>query len=347
MKLPKADAPPSDRPPVPGQGPDSPAGVRADLRDRITKFPPGHPSSPWDEHGVPRPPVARLSEAEHLEPPLGDADYAAHVAGVNKALDAARAAGLTTDKLYAAGPDLDVWPDDRTELHHEIVDAVYRASAAVPCERRALIAGGLGGAGKTTLLDRHSDIDRSEFLTINPDSFKEELAKRGMVPKVPGLSPMEASTLAHEESSYLAWRLAHRAMADGKNIIWDITMSSVASTTLRIDELKAHGYQNIEGIFVDIPIETSVGRMGERHRGGHDRFLAGQGMGGRYVPADIIRAQADPEYGSVNRRTFETLKGQFYRWTRYDNSISGRAPAIVEQGGLSRPTNVDGTDNHD
>ena len=347
MKPPKADAPSGDRPPVPGQRLESAIGVRADLRERLTSLPPGHPSSPWDERGAPRPPVSRLSETDHLEPPLSDADYAAHVADVSGSLEAARAAGLTTDKLYAVGRHRDIWPDDRAELHHEILETVYQASAAVPCERRALLAGGLGGAGKTTLLDRHPGLDRTEFLTVNPDSFKEELAERGMVPTVPGLSPMEASTLAHEESSYLAWRLARRAMAEGKNIIWDITMSSAASTTGRIDELKANGYQNIEGIFVDIPVETSVARMGERHRRGHDIFLSGQGMGGRYVPAEVIRAQADPEYGSVNRRTFETLKGQFDSWTRYDNSISGRAPIIVEQGGPSRPRSMDGLESDD
>lgn len=345
MKPPRADAPSHDWPRRPEQGPESP--VRAELRYRMASLPLGHPSSPWDERGYPRSPVSDLSETGRLEPPLSDADYSEHVAGVSRSLDAARAAGLTTERLYAKGPNRDIWPDERAEAHLEIIEAVYRASAEVPCERRAVIAGGLGGAGKTTLLDRHPGIDRPEFLTINPDSFKEELANRGMVPEVPGLSPMEASALAHEESSYLAWRLARRAMSEGKNIIWDITMSSGSSTTDRIDELKANGYQHIEGIFVEIPIEVSVARMGERHRRGHDSFLAGQGLGGRYVPVEVIRAQADPEYGSLNRRTFEAVKDQFTAWTRYDNSISGRPPVIVEHGDQSRPWSMDGTDSDD
>ena len=37
---------------------------------------------------------------------------------------------------------------------------------------------------------------------INPDDIKEELAQRGMVPEIDGLSPMEATDLVHEESSY-------------------------------------------------------------------------------------------------------------------------------------------------
>jgi predicted ABC-type ATPase len=195
----------------------------------------------------------------------------------------------------------------------------------------AIMAGGLGGAGKTTLLDHDLSIDRSNYLTINPDSFKEELAKRGLVPEIPGLSPMEASTLAHEESSYLARQLALRAIADGKNVLWDITMSSLSSTSRRLDELRTNGYRQIHGIFVDIPVETSVTRMEERHRRGHDSFLAGQGLGGRYVPAEVIRSQADPEYGSINRRTFETLKHQFDSWTTYDNSAAGRPAVLIER----------------
>ena len=79
------------------------------------------------------------------------------------------------------------------------------------------MAGGLGGAGKTTILTEHADIDLTQYLMINPDNIKEEMARRGMIPDIDGLSPMEASDLAHEESSYLAKRLARRADAEGKN----------------------------------------------------------------------------------------------------------------------------------
>ncbi len=51
---------------------------------------------------------------------------------------------------------------------------------------------------------------------INPDDIKEEMAKRGMIPEVGGLSPMEASDLVHEESSDVAKRLAVRACAAGR-----------------------------------------------------------------------------------------------------------------------------------
>lgn len=44
----------------------------------------------------------------------------------------------------------------------------------------------------------------------------------------------------------------------------------------------------------------------------------------------MIRAQADPEWGSRNRKTFEEVKHQFGTWRRFHNS--GSAPVLAEAG---------------
>jgi predicted kinase len=203
----------------------------------------------------------------------------------------------------------------------------------VPCERRAILAGGLPGAGKTTVLEQHAGIDRSQYLTINPDEIKSEMAKRGMIPEVAGLTPMEASDLVHEESSYVAKQFALRATASGKNIIWDITMASRKSTERRISDLRAAGYARVEGIFIDIPVDVGIHRSVARHREGHDSYRAGHGPGGRFVPAEVIGSQADPDWGSRNRRTFEQVKPQLDVWLLCDNSVDGRAPVLVDSSG--------------
>jgi predicted kinase len=302
----------------------------AELGERLHNLPPGHPSAPRDEHGVPRPPAPRLADLERLEPPLSDAAYAAHVREVRKDLANARASGLTTERLFALGPDFQEWTVDRARVHKAILDEKWENAADVPCEHRAIVAGGLGGSGKTTVLDEHSKSDQVRYLTIDPDAFKKALADRGLVPVVPGLSPMEASSLAHEESSYLARQLALRALREGKNVVWDITMSSQASASRRVDELRSAGYDRIDGIFVDIPIETSIARTEARHRRGCDLYLSGEGTGGRYVPPELIRAQGDSEFGSINRRAFETLKDRFDQWVIYDNSVDGSAPVLID-----------------
>jgi hypothetical protein len=167
-------------------------------------------------------------------------------------------------------------------------------------------------------------------MMINPDLIKEEMARRGLMPTVDGLTPMEASDLAHEESSHIAKRLANRAQADGKNVIWDITMAKTGSIAERVESLRAAGYSQVDGVFVDIPVEVSVRRADARHREGHDEFRAGQGLGGRYVPEATILKSADAEWGSGNRRNFEQLKSTFDSWRRYDNSVDDRDPVLVE-----------------
>ena len=245
------------------------SGDRDELRQRLQRLPPGHPSSPLETDGTPRSPEPGLACREPSDSggtreadrqPLTDAEHAEHVSEVRALLDKARADGLATDRQHTTDPDNEQWRYDRVLIQDSIIRDLYTAASDVPCDRRAILAGGLPGAGKTTVLDQHAGIDRSHFLTINPDDIKEEMAKRDMIPEVAGLTPMEASDLVHEESSYIAKQLALRATADGKNVIWDITMSSRASTERRIVDLRAAGYSQVEGIFVDIPIEVATHR---------------------------------------------------------------------------------------
>jgi predicted ABC-type ATPase len=262
--------------------------------------------------------------------PLTDQEYAEHVSEVRDRLTKAHDQGLATEFLHTIDPDHLRWTRERRQTHSEITETIYARAAEVPCDGKAIIAGGLGGAGKTTTLRQEADVDLSKYLMINPDDIKEEMARRNLVPEVEGLSPMEATDLVHEESSAIAKQLARRAYTDGKNVIWDITMSSTESTEKRVNDLRQSGYAMIRGIFVDISVEVSVARSQSRHREGHEDFRAGRGLGGRFVPSEVIRSQADSVWGSQNRKIFESLKHKFDAWTRYDNSVDGHRALLVE-----------------
>jgi hypothetical protein len=259
-----------------------------------------------------------------------DAEWAEHRAEAEEALADAHAAGRDTDVVHTEDGNGFVWTEERETVHETVVNDIYERAESVPNNREAIIAGGLCGAGKTTVLNEYAGIDRSQYLTISPDDIKEDLAERGLVPDVAGLSPMEASDLVHRESSHIARLLAQRAMADGKNLIWDISMSSRASTAERIDNLRAAGYEKVDAIFVDIPIDVSLQRADSRHRAGEEAYRSGVGLGGRTVPTEAITGQADPVWGSVNRRALEELKPQFGQWQRWDNAIYGRRPSLVD-----------------
>jgi predicted kinase len=266
-----------------------------------------------------------------------EADQRENTVDVYAVIADARRAGLATDHQHTTDGRRRIWSAERTELHKQILAEIYASSDHVACEGKAILAGGLPGAGKTTVLRTQAGIDLRSFFMINPDDVKELMAIRGMIPYVAGLSPMQASDLAHEESSYLAKQLAKRGCADGRNVIWDITMASTDSTRTRIAELRAASYDEIEGIFVDIPVDVSVRRAEARHIEGQSEYHAGRGQGGRFVAPEGIRAQADPQFGSANRRTFEAVKSTLDSWRLYDNSVDGRPAVLIDRGRRNSP----------
>lgn len=283
---------------------------------------------------------ASHADARAKSRPLTDEEFATRAAMVERVLGQKLAAKQTSDVQYTLDPGHKVWSPERAKMHKQIVDDLYAKAADVPTDGRAVIAGGLGGAGKSTVLRGPAHVDQSQYLTINPDDVKELMAERGMVPKIEGLSPMEASPLIHEESSHIANLVAQRAYADRRNVIWDITMSSRGSVERRIAELRANGYGQVEAVFVDIPVETSVRRALLRYRRGAERYLAGQGPGGRYVPPSLIRSNASSKSASANRDVFDELRDQFDRWSVYDNS--GEAPVNVGSSTEARPATTGG-----
>jgi predicted kinase len=325
---------------------DSPreAPVRAgDLGARLEGLHVGHPSCPRRDDGSRKPSPPDLTDAElplpgELDPPEPPAgvEYTEHATEVRDRLSQAVADGPAADQAQTIDPDGEIWSGEREALHDAIIDDLYERAADAPSEHRGIIVGGLPGAGKTTVLDRYASIDRSQFLTIDPDKIKEEMARREMIPSIENLSPMEASGLVHEESSHIAKRLANRAYAEGKNVIWDITMSSRHKTEGRVDDLRAAGYKQIEGIFVDIPIEKSVARAEARHRIGYEEYRAGKGEGGRFRAPEVIRSHADPVWGSINRRAFEEVKHRLDRWSIFDNSVDGHPPVLIESSARER-----------
>ncbi len=85
-------------------------------------------------------------------------------------------------------------------------------------------------------------------------------------------------------------------------------MSDQEKTEQRISDLREAGYTKIDALFVQIPIDTSLKRTEERYWEDQDKWLAGEGLGGRLIPPEVILRQADEEWGSRNRKTFEGIK---------------------------------------
>lgn len=265
--------------------------------------------------------------------PLTDEQFDQHVDDLERAIGQALEQGLATDHQFTEPGNRRIWKPDRAMAHADIVRDYLDKQVDVPSQRAALFMGGLPGAGKSTLLKHHSGIDLKDYAVINPDDFKEELARRGMIPEVEGLSPMERVALVHEESVHLANLAAMELQRRGKNLAYDVTMKSYRTTSNRVKWLKRdHGY-HVTAVFVDVPVEKSVERVAKRYRQGLEAYRQGKDkLGGRYVPAYAVRSgEGEPGQPSRARATFDSLLPRFDRWELYDGT-KGKATLAAEGG---------------
>jgi predicted ABC-type ATPase len=278
-------------------------------------------------HADPAPAAPESTRDQTQAPYVGDE---AREAFVTQSLADAREQGLETKDRFGDPSRPSGYTAEREAQQNAILQRLYEEASGVPNNRQALMSGGLGGAGKSYVLANHPDIAQDQYLTINADELKDELIKAGMAPDVPGLTPLEMAGLIHEESSDMSLRLAELAHRDGKNLIWDITMGSQGSVASRLAKLRENNY-TVKGIFVSIPAEKSVESAMQRWRDGLDRFNAGEGLGGRYVPPDIIRSAADVQNArarSRNEDTFTQMRAQMDDWELWDNSQRNPDPAL-------------------
>ena len=233
------------------------------------------------------------------------------------------------------------WTYERSLMHREIILEMMQEHEHVPTDRKSIIAGGLGGSGKTTTLrSEAAGINQDEYISINPDDIKEKMIQKGMGVELEGYTPIEAAALVHEESSHIAALVASQAYAMGKNVIWDITMSSSASVERRVTDMKEHGY-NVDLVFVDITAEDSANRAMERWKRGLDKYEEGEGLGGRYVPIEIILKSETAEGRTLNREAFDSLAltGAVDGWSLFTNDY-GVSPQMIDSENWREPALV-------
>ncbi len=154
-----------------------------------------------------------------------------------------------------------------------------------------------------------------------------------MVPKSPDLLRWRAPTwfMKNPLTSPNSSPAGNRS---GKNMIWDITMSSRESTERRI---YSSGPRDTPG---STEYSSTSRWMWEsagseaRHREGHDRYRAGVGWAAVSFPPRVIASQADPDWGSRNRRTFERMKPRLDGWlcVTIRSTADGRSSSIPAAG---------------
>lgn len=205
--------------------------------------------------------------------------------------------GLTTDSWSSED-----WCGDRTALRKTLVQKYLDLYSYVPTERRAVITGGFPGSGKTWIL--HSRGYNQAFAIVDADMMKAEIIAAGRAPDVEKLTPLEVGVLCHVESTAIAKALFFALVGQGKNVVWDFTMSNAEAVSGRLQSLVRENYRT-KSLFVDTPYDVAVKRVKERHQQGVEAFLAGEGMGGRFVPLGVINPGAPRSVFTGTMRMFE------------------------------------------
>jgi len=151
---------------------------------------------------------------------------------------------------------------ERQALHDDLIrQSLEGYEPAPPGERNLRLLAGGAASGKSST-DKSKEEGRLE---VNPDTFKEMLpeviAARASGAKADGEDGWAARS--HEESSYLAKRLARAALDRGITFTRDGTGSKEAGEISLIEAARAEGYSidtKVSTLPVDIAIERATAR---------------------------------------------------------------------------------------
>jgi len=279
-------------------------------------------------------PYAHLSDAElekielasmgahrAARTPLSDEEYDRHYEYIRRV----RRSNPSTHKTLTVRSK---YPLAREALHLEIIAELTKEYENVPSEGKALFVGGITGAGKSTVIKDASELNGENYAPVNPDIIKEKMIEKEMQPTIPGLLPMETDELIRYEATVISDQLYKTLSETKKNIVFDKTMASEAQVTKTIEELKAHGYKEFSGVFVDVESNEAYRRIRARHHEGINLYLTqGKGTGERPVPGTAVastRTEPGSKFRSKNGKIFADLstKGAFTTPPRvFDTSV--------------------------
>jgi hypothetical protein len=247
-------------------------------------------------------------------------------------IDAHINAGRETSSMFKHG---DVWDADRVEAHQAIIDDIFNGTRAGK-DHQGVIMGGLPGSGKSTLLkdetfrqqmgitahvdERGSPVIDSHIV-VNPDEMKVLIQQgtyadgRPLLDRslYPDLDDNEFSSITHEESSILSKMLADQAMAQGYNVVWDVTLGKPKNPVENNPEY------DLRAGFVKGDVATSLHRAGLRHKAPSmpDPAQADAADGeylrthkGRIIPLVNIPLMRQADGKIANEEAFYTLLDQ-------------------------------------
>lgn len=166
------------------------------------------------------------------------------------------------------------WTPEREALHKQIIDSFFAGKTPVDNPTSYILGGG-PASGKTTLVKSNKSGWPTNMVISNSDDVKEMIPEYQEMLKA---GDTNAAMFSHEESSYIAKKIAARASEGSYNTMLDGTGdNNIDNLQRKVDSLRPLG-QRVEAIYVTVDIATAL-----------ERNIARAQRTGRYVPESVIK----------------------------------------------------------
>jgi predicted kinase len=242
-------------------------------------------------------------------------ERASHARHAEDSLVRALASGKATTATETLDGTGQVWKPERAARHRDIVHQFLEDNQGVPSGHQAVLVGGLHGTHREQVAAKAAPAGR--YLHVRTDDIKREMAARGMVPHLAGLSPMEASPLVHDEAEHVAHLLAREAVRRGKNVAIHTAMSDPDAIRAHVDQLHREGH-SVHAAFAHVDPGKAADAARALHASGHEKFRRQEDHGQKYLPPSLVRAADAGNGETVNSRAFEAAKRHLGSWESWD-----------------------------
>ena len=202
---------------------------------------------------------------------------------------------------------------ERKKLHQEILATFHEGK---PCINQrpavAILTGGAPASGKTTFIKKFVDLDPEKVYHVDADEV------RAMLPEYKGWN----ATQTHLETADLVNQLIDDiGVPCDHDLIYDGTMNKATKYEKIVEKLHKLGYK-VFVVYISIPEQVSKERVISRYK-----------KAGRYVPMKVIEEVYDNGLKAFEKVAYEMADGYI--------RIDGMNGEIIEQGGMSIPSNIE------
>ena len=201
-----------------------------------------------------------------------------------------------------------MFPEARVKFQDQLALEASQGGRVTSAPKITFTAGGYG-AGKSTILKKMVEngiLIKEDYVEIDADVIKQKIPEYANLIKV---NNDDAATLVHEESMAIAQLALERSMSEGKNIIFDSSLSYAPYYQELIERIrKTHPQYSIEILYVKPDIEKVI-------RAAQDRAL----IDGRFLSEKNIIKSIEMVKPSV-----EKITPKVDRLIQFQNNYDGK-----------------------